>query len=246
MKKVLIITAHRSIPGYSRSQGVFVLDTYLKKMTDLKIVPVLAPPTLSRKMLDQLYIGSSGVHFIGGSDIAPEHYHAKKDPQTNACEKDRDKAESYILKKVLRDKKPFFGICRGLQNLVVAAGGTLYQHLPNIVKNETHHIDTQAGKLYEDINDNRHTIDLKVDSRAFRIVREKSFSVNSAHHQAAKTLGRNLVAAAYSPAGIIEVVEHRDTNRFCFAVQCHPELENSHPIDKIYKEFYHSILRFRS
>lgn len=245
MKKVLLVTSIRPVPGYSKTKASFVMNTYQNKLINLGLLPLLVTPVMTKKMVDDLYKEADGVYLTGGGDINPKLYKAKTASETKITEPERDEIELYIAKKMLKDKKPFFGICRGMQILNIAAGGTLNQHLPNFYRSEKHHIDIDKGKIYEDIDTNRHEIKIDETSRAFKIMKRKTVTVNSAHHQGIKKLGKNLRIAGVSPAGVIEIVESKNPEHFCFAVQCHAEIGRNDDMDKLFLEFKKAVNKFK-
>jgi putative glutamine amidotransferase len=113
---------------------------------------------------------------------------------------------------------PLFGICRGLQVLNVALGGSLHQHIPDAVggavshaQSEPRHVPTHPVKV------------LAEGTRLGRILGVPELVVNSFHHQAVRTPGRGLREVAWAPDQVIEALEHEDQRRFVLAVQWHPE-----------------------
>ena len=116
---------------------------------------------------------------------------------------------------------PVFAICRGVQVLNVARGGTLVQHIPGeITPGVTHEVRTTPDAI-------AHAITVTPGSLLARLMQQELSAgerarVNSRHHQAPKTIGRGLVATAFAPDGVVEAVEAPD-RRFCLGVQWHPE-----------------------
>ena len=143
-----------------------------------------------------------------------------------------------MLKKILRDRKPFLGICRGCQALAIASGGTLHQHLPDLKLKENH-----GTRIYAELfaKDNGHEIFIDPKSKTRRILKTVSLKVNSAHHQAVKTTGADFAVSARSKEGIAEIIEHRDTNYFCFGIQCHLEAMRNSKLDRLFAKFAKAI-----
>ena len=124
-----------------------------------------------------------------------------------------------LLKSALRRGIPIFGICRGMQVLNVAMGGTLYQDLPSQIDEDLlkHRQTTPKWQA-------THEVEVREGSRTAEITGSKAIKVNSYHHQAIKTLADDFVVSASSSDGIVEAIEHRDlSERWILAVQWHAE-----------------------
>jgi putative glutamine amidotransferase len=144
-----------------------------------------------------------GVLLPGGADLEPERYGAEPAPQTTDTVAFQDDFDIGVTKALLDTGIPVLAICRGLQVLNVALGGTLHQHLPEAM----HH-------------NSIHPVAVEPGSRLHGIVGADRIEVSSYHHQAVDRLGRDLTVAAYAD-GVIEAVEHRRAD--IVAVQWHPE-----------------------
>ncbi|WP_406732665.1 gamma-glutamyl-gamma-aminobutyrate hydrolase family protein [Streptomyces sp. NBC_01794] len=160
--------------------------------------PALAEPVVSR--LDGLVIA-------GGADVEPIRYGAEPDPRTGPPARDRDAWELALIRAALESGTPLLGICRGLQLLNVALGGTLVQHLDGHVGG--------VGVF------GRHTVKPVPGTRYAEIVPEKS-SVPTYHHQSVDRLADALVASAHAEDGTVEAVELPGAG-WALAVQWHPE-----------------------
>ncbi|MCK7628143.1 gamma-glutamyl-gamma-aminobutyrate hydrolase family protein [Streptomyces sp. RS10V-4] len=149
-----------------------------------------------------------GLVIAGGADIAPDRYGAAPDPRTGPPARDRDAWELALIEAALAARVPLLGICRGLQLLNVALGGTLVQHL-----------DGHAGPpgLF-----GRHEI-TPVPGTLLAAALPAPVSVPTYHHQAVDRLGRGLVASAHAADGTIEAIELPDAPALTLAVQWHPE-----------------------
>lgn len=204
-----------------------VRPTYLGKLLDRGLTPYLIIPTMDSSVIERAYAASAGVLFMGGSDINPDYYGAKRHAETKSTEPDRDKLELSILPRVLADRKPFLGICRGLQALVVGARGTLHQHVPDLTKEN--HMDTY------------HEMMVLSGSRAHKMIGKKHAEVNSYHHQAAKRIPKEFLVSGFSPDGIAELIEHKDDSYFCFGIQSHPEKERHSDLELFFDEFARQV-----
>jgi putative glutamine amidotransferase len=178
--------------------------------------------------LHEIFSHLDGVFITGGVDVDPTCYGEEKSPLCGTIDPDRDAVEIALLKHALERHLPVFAVCRGIQILNVACGGTLYQDIttqvPAALKHD--HFPTPA-------NPNRrflaHDITVKAGTRLSRILGEAVVPVNSMHHQAIKELAPNLAPTAFAPDGIIEGVEGTN-GQYIVAVQWHPEeLTESQP-----------------
>ena len=165
-----------------------------------------------------------GILLAGGGDVLPSLYGEEAHPAFDAAEAGRDDYEIELVRRAMEADVPLFAICRGVQLLNVAQGGTLIQDIPSQVANAIEHrLAVPAHQPFE----LAHEVWMEKDSRVATMMRERleggdALEVNSRHHQALKALGEGLVATATAPDGIIEAVE--DPNRrFWVGVQWHPE-----------------------
>ena len=162
----------------------------------------------------------AGILLPGGGDVLPSLYGATPHQRFNPAEPGRDEYELELARLAMERDVPLFAICRGIQVLNVARGGTLIQDIPTEAANALNH----------DVREPRfaiaHEAWITPGSRLDLLMRERLESdvapVNSRHHQAVKDLGAGLVATATAPDGVIEAIED-PAQRFCVGVQWHPE-----------------------
>ena len=199
-------------------ERAYVNSAYLRAVEQAGGIPVLLPPQLSAAARETLWSRLDGLVLTGGGDIEPARFDQAPHPKTTLVSAERDGLELELVDRALRDDVPLFGICRGVQVLNVALGGTLHQHVPDVAgtavnhsQSEKRHVATHPVKL------------LTEGTRLGDIVGTPELSVNSFHHQALKTLGRGLREVAWAPDQVIEAVEHEDRRRFVVGVQWHPE-----------------------
>lgn len=150
-----------------------------------------------------------GLLMPGGADIEPARYGREKSEQCGKTDPARDAAEWWMLEAFLPERKPVLGICRGVQMLNVFLGGTLHQHIPN-------HSDFKSRAT------GCHRVHVVSGSRLEQIVKTTQLNVNSLHHQAVNSPGKDLEVCAISEDGIVEAVIHT-SHPFCLGVQWHPE-----------------------
>jgi putative glutamine amidotransferase len=180
-------------------------------------LPVLLPPLAGvTDVLGRL----DGLVLSGGGDIDPAAYGAARDPACGPASPDRDDAEIALARRALDSGLPVLGICRGLQVLNVALGGTLFQHLPDVVGHVGHSPDP-AGY-------GSHKVSVLPGSQLQVALGRTEAAVPTHHHQAIDRLGVGLVATAWTDDGVIEAAELDPADgaadgQFMIAVQWHPE-----------------------
>ncbi|MEN3337206.1 MAG: putative glutamine amidotransferase [Acidobacteriota bacterium] len=162
-----------------------------------------------------------GVLLSGGGDVAPAFYGQDRHPAVYDAEAGRDEFEIDLARRALDGDVPMFAICRGMQVLNVAAGGTLVQDIPTQVASDVRHaVDTPKDALAHVV----HLTNGSALSRALRgrVKTDDAVPVNSRHHQSVALVGPQLSTSATAPDGVIEAIE-RPGARFCIGVQWHPE-----------------------
>jgi putative glutamine amidotransferase len=169
-------------------------EPYRRALARVGLEAVDLTPDMKRDSV----LGLNGLMLSGGTDVNPRRYGFENDP---ACDDERDEFETRLLKDALKRGVPVLGICRGLQMMNVALGGTLVR-------------DMKHAEL--------HGVKIDSDSQLADAVGMIEYEVNSRHHQAADTPGAGLRVVAKAPDGIIEGLE-MPGKRFAMAVQWHPE-----------------------
>ena len=152
------------------------------------------------------------------SDMDPVRYGQQPHPQLGSVHPEKDETDLLALAEVEDRALPLFAICFGIQSLNVSRGGTLIQDIPSQHPDAIKH-DQGAPR-----DRHSHRVRLLEDSIVGQLAGAESAPVNSLHHQAIETLGRELVATAWAPDGLVEAVEDPRTDRFVVGVQWHPEL----------------------
>ena len=155
-----------------------------------------------------------GLLLSGGEDVDPKYYGQTPTEKCGKIVPWRDEVEMKMLDAFAATGKPIFGICRGEQLMNVYFGGTLHQDIVDISKCKH---DDYARK-----NQGSHTVILTGGTKFARIMRKPTLLVNTLHHQAAATVGKDMIVSAVSEDGIIEAIEHAN-HPFCMGVQWHPE-----------------------
>jgi putative glutamine amidotransferase len=197
--------------GVWNCPAVLVPADYVRQVSAAGGVPVLLPPIAGDvEVLDRL----DALVVVGGADVDPVRYGADRSPRTGSPRPDRDDAELALLAGALQRQLPVLGICRGLQLLAVLHGGTLVQHLPDVVASDVH---VPSPGTYGD-NDVR----IAAGSRLAELIgTEATWACH--HHQAVDSLGTGLTPVAWAADGTIEGAE-LDGDRFVLGVQGHPEV----------------------
>ena len=160
-----------------------------------------------------------GLVLAGGVDVGPRTYGAEAHPATDPPNERRDAFELALARRALEREIPFLGICRGMQVMNVAAGGTLHQHLPDVVGHSEHR--TTPGVFGD------HDVRLAEGSLAARAAGEEVHAIKTHHHQAIDRLGDGLVVTGWSATDDLpEAIEHPG-RRFALGVQWHPEADET-------------------
>lgn len=208
---------------YSRSPVNAQMDAYLDAVVQGGGVPFLIPLNLDETALHRLYNASAGIFLTGGGDIDPTFYNQTPQTKLYGLQPDRDRVEMTLSRWAADEGKPALAICRGIQIMAVAAGGTLYQDLPTQKPQAELH-----NYMYQTDGTNAtdylaHEVELAPSSRLAQRLGADKIWVNSLHHQAVETLPEPLQITGCSTDGVVEVIEHPAHPFFC-GVQWHPEL----------------------
>ncbi len=177
-------------------------------------VPVLLPPATDAADAAASVVGRlDGLVISGGADVAPDRYGEEAHPRTLKVRPDRDAWELALLAAADDASLPVLGVCRGMQVMAVAAGGTLDQHTPDLVGHEQHNPGADSFGEIEVTTD---------DSTVLRTVLGAEVTVHCHHHQSVRS-HPGYVATARAADGTLEAMEAPGP-RFCLGVQWHPEM----------------------
>jgi putative glutamine amidotransferase len=162
-----------------------------------------------------------GIVFSGGGDVDPANWGAEQHPETDV-DPARDEAELMLMRAALDAGLPTLGVCRGMQVMAVIGGGTLHQHLPDLIGHERHRAAAGTDPLAADASAyGRHEVVIRADSRAHDLL-GSHLTVNSFHHQAVDDPGKFRAVGWCPDDRVIEVIEHPEL-AFAMGVQWHPE-----------------------
>ncbi|HEV7216884.1 MAG TPA: gamma-glutamyl-gamma-aminobutyrate hydrolase family protein [Chloroflexota bacterium] len=190
-------------------------QTYERAIREAGGLPVLLAPGLDEAAMDQLTGDLQGLLLPGGLDVDPARYGAERHATTES-NAPLDDLEFPMVDRVLRAGMPVLAICRGIQLLNVACGGSLWQDLPSERPTNLVHPQVQVPRDHL-----AHSLRLTADSRLAGVLGQTELPVNSFHHQALRTLGEGLQPVGWAEDGTLEAVE--GPGRFVIGVQCHPE-----------------------
>jgi putative glutamine amidotransferase len=192
-------------------------DSYIRALQAAGAAPVLVPVVDGAAAL-RVYASLEGLLLAGGPDVDPARFGEPAHPQLRRVTLERDRLELHLLEWALEDDLPVLGICRGIQVLNVALGGTLWQDIaaqvPEAGKHDYHPGFAPSWRS--------HAVAVTPGSRLALHSGAGEIRVNSLHHQAIRALGRGLRVTAQAPDGVIEAVELA-ARRWVLGVQWHPE-----------------------
>ena len=206
-----------SVDGYSKFPWYALRENYASVVVGAGGTPVILPH--EKSLIDEYLNLIDGLIITGGNfDVDPFMYGDPTSHQTVKLKPKRTDFEMSIIRIALERDFPVLGICGGQQLLNVALGGTLIQHIPDEINNALEHEQRNPR------NEPGHIVSIKEGTLLKDIVNVTSMNVNSAHHQAVKTVSDFTVINAQTSDGLIEGIEVPG-RKFCLGVQWHPEFE---------------------
>lgn len=214
---------------------------YCQAITFAGGIPLLIPLLTDEELLRPLYEHIDGLLLAGGGDVAPEYYQSAYPALAKYTCRERDQVEMTLARWALAENKPILGICRGIQMLNVAAGGTLIEDVQQLLPGTQSH-QVSGSPLGQPA----HTVTLEPASLLRHILGNEQVSVNSRHHQAVRDVALGFRVVAHSPDGIIEAIEFPpDQHPFAVGVQWHPEnmISNSEAMRRLFRYFVQACAR---
>ncbi len=195
-----------------------LLSTYTHALDLAGAAPVLVPLRLGEDTLRAILDRLDGLLLAGGVDVHPKEFGETVEPFCQEIDVARDAAELALTRAALAGGKPILGICRGIQMLNIASGGSVYQDIPAQVPGAMNH-SHPPGIPY---TQRTHSIEIDGHSTLARALEATHAEVNSSHHQSLKQVAPGWNVVARAPDGIIEGIEP-ERGQFALGVQFHPE-----------------------
>ena len=230
MKKDSIIGV---VPLIDYSKSCFwMLPGYMNGLKQAGAMPIMLPVIDNYTDAEMLADMCDGFLFTGGQDVDPAVYGTQKLELCGECSPERDTMEKCLLDVAMKRDMPVLGICRGIQFINAALGGTLWQDIPMQFSDKLTHC--QKPPYDKPVHD----VIIERDSPLYELLKTDCIAVNSYHHQGVQKLSPKLKMMASAPDGLVEALYAPDY-KFLWAVQWHPEF--SHETDensrRIFKEF---------
>lgn len=214
-------------------ESLWMLPGYMEGVKLAGGLPVMLPLTEDPDDARELAALCGGIIFTGGHDVSPEVYGEEALPLCGELCPERDRMETLLLRETLEAGKAVLGICRGLQFINTALGGTLYQDLPAQRPSDCgHHMAAPYDR-------EAHKVSLIPGSPIADLLQTGEIGVNSCHHQAIKELSPQLAVMAAAPDGVVEAA-YMPGRRFVWAVQWHPEF--SYKVDANSRKLFAALV----
>ena len=210
---------------------------YVSTLTNAGAIPWLIP-LVDDETLRGVYDALDAVFLPGGADIDPMSYGKESHPLCDKTDRERDRVELHLATWAIEQHKPVLGVCRGLQMINLAAGGTLYQDLgEQLAGSIKHDYFPFAGQNFSR-DYLAHEVDVAAGSRIAAVFGAGPLRVNSMHHQGIRDLGEHLVVTAIAPDGLVEGIEGSN-GAYLVGVQWHPEAltDNDDAARRLFDQF---------
>jgi putative glutamine amidotransferase len=218
---------------------------YFTALVSVGAAPVMVPLLVNDvEALRGIYDALDGVFLAGGVDVDPASYHEPREALCGRTDLDRDGVEILLTQWARADGKPVFGVCRGLQIINVAAGGTLYQDCTEYYEGSIKHDYFPTAGYARDYL--AHTVRIEPGTRLYEAYGAAEGTVNSMHHQGLKHIADGLIASCTAPDGLIEALESEGV-AFCVGVQWHPEMlfDTDAPTRRLFQAFMDAAAEYR-
>lgn len=213
-------------------------QVYIQRLGMAGAAPIIVPLLQSDDALRAIYERLDGLFLAGGVDVDPSYYGEPPHPKLGEVNRDRDRVELALLRWALEGNLPILAVCRGIQVLNVAAGGTLYQdieaQIPHSIRHNYHQIKPRNYRAHE--------VTVEPGSRLSTVMGTREIGVNSLHHQAVKNVAPGFHATAWAADGVIEGIEGLN-GHFVVGVQWHPEAlaEEDEAMQSLFDSFVDEI-----
>ena len=209
---------------------------YITALEAVGAAPVLLPLALGADTLRSLFDRIDGLFLAGGGDLNPACYQVEKSVKTEGIDDLRDDTELLLTRWALDEDKPLLGVCRGVQTLNVAAGGTLLQDIHEQLP------DAMRHQYFPEFPRNYVAHDVStIEGTRLAELLGSATRVNSFHHQALAEVAQGFRVSALAPDGVIEAIEGAG-NQFAIGVQWHPEslIDTNQGMYRLFEAFVHA------
>jgi len=218
----------------------YMKRSYYEAVEKSEGVAVIFPNTTRTELVDKFLSIVDGLIISGGNDVDPVFYGEKKKAKNLSITRERDLFEIALVKKAKARQIPILAICRGMQLVNVAFGGTLYQDFRFEEKFFDHTLEGSA------IYHKRHPVIIQEGSKLFSIIEKREILVNTSHHQMVKKVASGFTVTAWSEKDeVIEAIESKD-DHFLLCVQWHPELMRDKGSKALFDSVVQSATEYRS
>ncbi len=216
------------------NQKQYVSDSYVQAIRHANGIPILLPLVKSKTAIEEYVTLCDGFLFCGGGDVTPLLFGQEPEHGIGKTDISLDLFQIRMMKKILESDKPILCICRGMQILNIACGGSIYQDLRNLDFEPINHMQTSISR--KDIS---HKVYFSENSKLAEMLGSFAYT-NSFHHQAINRLGKDLIASGHTGDDIIEAIE-MPSHTFVIGVQWHPEcmLESSSNMKLLFHALIH-------
>jgi putative glutamine amidotransferase len=211
-------TYKKAIPQNQPIEVYGLMPSYTEAISAAGGVPVLIPLGLGEEELLAIFDRVDGILLPGGGDVEPDLYHGNSHMTLWGIDPERDRTEFILSRAAVQHRKPILAICRGIQVLNVALGGTLWEDIGSMLPNAIEH-DISNGTQRNHLS---HPVNIRQDSVLAKALGKTECRVNSIHHQAIRDVAPELMVTAHAPDNVIEGAEI-PSHPFAVAVQWHPE-----------------------
>lgn len=206
-----------AISATTDSSRIRLSLNYARSLEGAGLIPLIVPPLTHPTSAGEILDSAGGLLLTGGEDVDPARYGAAPHPKLGEINPQRDATELALLEAARDRRLPVLAICRGIQILNVACGGTLYQDLPS------EHPSPVDHNPKDERNVRTHDVTITPGTHTAAATGATAMAVNSYHHQSVLRLGAGLRVSAVAPDGVVEGVEVDDPSWWVLAVQWHPE-----------------------
>jgi putative glutamine amidotransferase len=223
-RPVIGVTAYEELASWGNwhTQASLVPSGYVRSLAEAGASPVILPvQEEDDDVLDALVERLDGLVLTGGPDVDPARYGAEPHPRAQPPRPSRDERELALIEAARRRGLPVLAICRGMQLLNVAHGGTLVQHLPDVVGHDEH--NPTPGEF------SKHPVRIDPQCRLAKALGWDNRDVPTHHHQGIDRLAESLSAVGWAEDGTIEAIED-PSRRFVVGVQWHPEADDNRAV----------------